>query len=223
MKKDEQHANLVGTVIRLFTNVQPKEDIYISPEAHEIWPAVPALRLLSCLFGLRHTVIWYALNTFQYNLTCWMVQSTDNPLWPMALVHGVSKVVNEKILCAGVKMPGLLDTVCAAFSLDYDWNLFLMLFILSKVFKKKNMVPQLTLLIIVWKWDDPNSFTAWKTLFGDYVCCMFLCPGFLRSFEDAPRFANLIIKSMLYFCQRHHIFCQASSLHTAVLYILKLW
>lgn len=47
-----QRANLVGKVIRLFTNVQPIEGIYISPEAHESWPAVPALRLLLCLFGL---------------------------------------------------------------------------------------------------------------------------------------------------------------------------
>lgn len=28
-----QRANLAGKVIRLFTNVQPKEGIYISPEA----------------------------------------------------------------------------------------------------------------------------------------------------------------------------------------------
>lgn len=40
-------------MIRRFTAVQPKESIYISPKAHESWPAVPALRLLQCLFGLR--------------------------------------------------------------------------------------------------------------------------------------------------------------------------
>lgn len=40
-------------MIRLFTAVQPKEGIYISPKAHKSWPVVPALRLLQCLFGLR--------------------------------------------------------------------------------------------------------------------------------------------------------------------------
>lgn len=39
----EKRANLVGKVIRLFTTVQLKEGIYISPKAHKSWPAVPAL------------------------------------------------------------------------------------------------------------------------------------------------------------------------------------
>ena len=82
-ERDLQCANLVGKVIRLFTNVQPIKDIYISPEAHESWPVVPALRLLLCLFGLRQTVIWCSSNTLQSNLTCQTVKSINNPLWPM--------------------------------------------------------------------------------------------------------------------------------------------
>lgn len=103
-ERDLQRANLVGKVIRLFTNVQPIEDIYISPEAHESWPAVPALRLLLCLFGLRQTVIWCSSNTLQYNLTCQMVQSINNPLWPMgSCVWGFQIGEWENTLCSREK------------------------------------------------------------------------------------------------------------------------
>lgn len=40
---------LVLKVIRLFTDVQPIESIYTSPEAHERRPAVSAWRILLCL------------------------------------------------------------------------------------------------------------------------------------------------------------------------------
>lgn len=70
---------------------------------------------LTVSFGLRQIVIWCASNTLQYNLTCQMVQSTNNPLWPMALAHAVSKVVNEKILCAAEKNAWILLSVCRIF------------------------------------------------------------------------------------------------------------
>lgn len=161
-----QRANLVGKVIRLFTNVQPIESIYISPEAHESWPAVPALRLLPCLFGLRQTVIWCASNTLPYNLPCQMVQSINNPLWPMALVHGVSKVVNEKILSAGEKMPGFCF-LCASFALDYNYTCTKGVVLFPEcsfqVLRKWRYPSWHYWSLCVWKWDDPNACTAWRT------------------------------------------------------------
>lgn len=43
--------SLVLKVIRLFTDVQPIERIYTSPEAHERRPAVSAWRILLCLLA----------------------------------------------------------------------------------------------------------------------------------------------------------------------------
>lgn len=43
--------SLVLKVIRLFTNVQPIEGIYTSPEARERRPAVSARRILLCLLA----------------------------------------------------------------------------------------------------------------------------------------------------------------------------
>lgn len=43
--------SLVLKVIRLFTNVQPIEGIYTSPEARERQPAVSARRILLCLLA----------------------------------------------------------------------------------------------------------------------------------------------------------------------------
>lgn len=102
-ERDMQRANLVGKVIRLFTNVQPIEGIYISPEAHESWPAVPALRLLLCLFGLRQTVIWCASNTLQYNLTCQMVEYKQPPVTNGSRSCGFQSGEWENTLCSRKK------------------------------------------------------------------------------------------------------------------------
>lgn len=134
----------------------------------------------------------------------------------MALVRAVSKVVNEKILCVAERNAWILPFLCAGFSLGYIYTYTDRALLFPKrslqVLKKNDGTPVGTIdrcvhengTIAVEIVHRQKNTVCWFC-----VCRMFLCPDFLRSFEDAPRFANLIIKLMQYVHQHHHMACGA--------------
>lgn len=112
-----------------------------------------------------------------------MVQSINNPLWPMALVHAVSKVVKEKILCVAEKNAWIL---LLGFRIFFWRQLYIRntcCYSRNAHLKCETTLPLLTLLII--------------------VCMKMGCSKFIRRLKNTLWWLGFLQLFVIWFCEIH--------------------
>lgn len=134
-----------------------------------------------------------------------MVQSINNPLWPMALVHAVSKVVKEKTLCAAEINAWIL---LLGFRIFFWRQLYIRAFNSPNAHSKcETTVPMLTLLIIVCMKTGCSKFIRrLKNTLWWLGCCNFLWDP-LKMHHTL----QILLSSLCpqYVPQHHHMACWA--------------